>query len=67
MPLKIGDTRDRMNPWTRKSRVPAARMITSASSAQKSVDCGTVAGGSVVVALDLPDDMTRGGMDGDLQ
>ena len=61
MSLNIGDTRDRMNLWTRKSRVPAARIITSASSAQKLVDSGTVAVGSVVAMLGIQDDMTRGG------
>ena len=59
MSLKIGDASDRMNLWTRKSRVPAARMIKSASSAQKSVDRGTVAVDSMVAVPDLEDGMAE--------
>jgi len=58
MSLKIGDTSDRMSLRTRKSWVPAARMTTSASSAQKMADSGTTGVcGSVAVALASPDDM----------
>jgi len=44
MSLNTGDANVRVDLWTRNSRVPAARMITSASSAQKLVDSGTEAG-----------------------
>ena len=53
MSLKNGDASDRMSLWTRKSMVPAARIIRSASSAQKSVDSGTSAVGSVVTVLNF--------------
>ena len=41
MVLKTGDASDKKNLWARKLRDPAARMTTSASSAQKTVDSGT--------------------------
>ena len=40
--------------------VPAARMTTSASSAQKTVDSGTVAAGSVAAVLGSSDGMVEG-------
>lgn len=55
MRLKTGDTNDRMHLLTRKSRGPSARMIRSASSAQKG---GVVATGSEPVgAVSDLDDM----------
>lgn len=59
MSLKIDDTNDKKNLWARKSRVFAARITMSASSAQKTVDNGT---GVVVVVLGTLDDMVKYGV-----